>query len=216
MPSNPQDTVIIVSERPIYTGAVVGGGTGSTGSTGAAGAVGATGPTGLTGATGATGPQGTAGTAGVAGATGPTGLTGATGATGATANTWYGDSGNPSNSLGVDGDFYLDQSSGISYKKGTATPGQWALYTSLKGSNGSAGATGSTGATGSSYISEPTIDSWTYATGTASTGLTSGNFRLNSTTDASITTAYIHATALSSSARDALFTTTNIIVVPLF
>ena len=286
MPSDPQDTVIVVSERPIYTGAVFGGAPGSTGATGpvgatgptgltgatgatglqgtagtagaagavgatgptgltgatgatglqgtagtagAAGAVGATGPTGLTGATGATGIQGTAGTAGAAGAvgaTGPTGLTGATGATGlqgtagtagaagatgATANTWYGDSGSPSNSLGIDGDFYLDQSSGIAYKKGTGTPGQWALYTSLKGSNGSAGATGSTGATGSSYISEPTIDSWTYATGTASTGLTSGNFRLNSTTDASITTAYIHATALSSSARDALFTTTNII-----
>ena len=187
------------------------GDTGAQGPIGSTGLTGATGSTGLTGATGATGIQGTAGSTGVTGATGPTGLTGSTGAAGATANTWYGNSGSPLNSLGVDGDFYLDQLSGIAYKKGTSTPGQWASYTSLKGSNGAAGATGATGATGSSYISEPTIDSWTYATGTASTGLTSGNFRLNSTTDASITTAYIHATALSSSARDALFTTTNVI-----
>lgn len=41
MPSNPQDTVIIVSERSVYSGALVGG---------------PTGPTGLKGATGSTGP----------------------------------------------------------------------------------------------------------------------------------------------------------------
>jgi hypothetical protein len=154
VPSNPQDTVIIVSERSIYSGALVGGPTGLTGATGATGPQGTAGTTGAAGAVGATGPQGTAGTAGAAGATGATGpqgtagTAGANGATGAAANTWYGDSGNPSNSLGVDGDFYLDQSSGIAYKKGTATPGQWALYTSLKGSNGANGAIGATGATG--------------------------------------------------------------------
>ena len=95
MPSNPQDTVIIVSERPIYTGSQFSGSTGPTGPAGATGpqgpAYGPTGPTGLkgaTGATGATGPQGTAGAAGATGATGqqgtagPTGPTGLTGATG--------------------------------------------------------------------------------------------------------------------------------------
>ena len=87
MPNNPQDTVIIVSERPIYTGSQFSGSTGPTGSagpTGSTGTAGTAGVKGATGATGATGPEGTAGTAGVAGATGPTGLTGATGATGPT------------------------------------------------------------------------------------------------------------------------------------
>jgi lysophospholipase L1-like esterase len=90
VPSNPQDTVIIVSERPIYTGSQFSGSTGPTGPSGATGpqgpANGPTGPTGLngaTGATGATGPQGTAGTSGSAGATGPTGNTGPQGTAGA-------------------------------------------------------------------------------------------------------------------------------------
>ena len=91
MPSNPQDTVIIVSERPIYTGSISGGPTGPAGPTGpqgpANGPTGPIGPTGLkgaTGATGSTGPQGTAGTAGAAGATGATGQQGTAGPTGPT------------------------------------------------------------------------------------------------------------------------------------
>jgi hypothetical protein len=73
VPSNPQDTVIIVSERSIYSGALVGGPTGLTGATGATGPQGTAGTAGAAGATGATGPQGTAGTAGANGATGATG-----------------------------------------------------------------------------------------------------------------------------------------------
>ena len=218
----PTDTVIIVSERSVYTGGPTGptgakgptgptgatgvqgiqgvtgptsatgatgaqgiqGGTGPTGATGATGAQGIQGVTGQTGATGATGNTGATGEAGIPGAngaegaagnngdtgpTGPTGPTGATGSqgsegtagaagavgatgptgpTGATANTWYSGSGVPSSGLGVDGDFYLDQSSGFAYKKGTATPGTWTIHATLKGSNGSTGATGASNGDG--------------------------------------------------------------------
>ena len=75
MPSNPQDTVIIVSERSVYSGALVGGPTGPTGAIGSTGIQGNTGPTGVIGPTGPTGPQG------IQGVTGNTGLIGPTGAT---------------------------------------------------------------------------------------------------------------------------------------
>lgn len=125
MPSNPQDTVIIVSERPIYTGSQFNGTTGPTGPSGATGpqgpANGPTGPTGLKGATGPTGPtglQGTAGTNGLNGATGATGQqgiqgtagsngsagpTGPTGPTGLTGATGQSGTGSGSGVLQVDG-----------------------------------------------------------------------------------------------------------------
>lgn len=75
MPNNPQDTVIIVSERSVYSGALVGGPTGPTGAIGSTGIQGNTGPAGVIGPTGPTGPQG------IQGVTGNTGLIGPTGAT---------------------------------------------------------------------------------------------------------------------------------------
>ena len=143
MPSDPQDTVIVVSERPIYTGAVFGGAPGSTGATGP---VGATGPTGLTGATGATGLQGTAGTAGAAGAvgaTGPTGLTGATGATGTNGTIGINGSTGPTGPTGPQGTAGTNGSTGPTGENSTV-----AGPTGPTGPQGTAGTSGSTGATG--------------------------------------------------------------------
>jgi hypothetical protein len=95
----PTDTIIVVSERSVYTGAArgpagdPGGPTGPTGPKGATGASGSpgipggpTGPTGPTGTTGlastVTGPTGASGPTGSRGPTGPTGLNGPTGAPG--------------------------------------------------------------------------------------------------------------------------------------
>lgn len=129
------------------------------------GNTGATGSTGATGATGAAGSQIYSGVGAPAGGLGvntdfyvnstngdyylktggswvlqgslkgPTGATGAAGANGTNGATWRNGSGTPSNSLGVDGDFYLDNSTGSYYKKVT---GSYVLqgslaYTSLIG-----------------------------------------------------------------------------------
>lgn len=79
------------------------------------------------GPTGATGPQGPAGTNGTNGAT------------------WRTASGVPSNSLGVNGDFYLDSFSGTYYLK---TSGAYVSQGSLRGAQGPQGPTGPAGATG--------------------------------------------------------------------
>ena len=61
---------------------------------------------------------------GGAGTTGPTGATGPAGATGqAGPNAWLAGSGNPSDVLGVDSDFYLDVSTGNVWQKDSGTWG---------------------------------------------------------------------------------------------
>lgn len=105
------------------------GATGVTGPTGATGATGTTGATGATGAgvTGATGPTGAAsnvaGPTGATGVTGPTGPTGPTGATGASGNATLSGNGVPSNSLGNNGDFYVDTTNKVLY--GPKDSGAW-------------------------------------------------------------------------------------------
>ena len=110
------------------------------GSVGAQGPIGATGPTGATGATGATGSAGPTGSTGLTGATGSAGSTGATGATGsAGSNGTSGSNGTngvdgktvlngttvPSNSLGANGDFYLNTNTYMMY--GPKVAGIWPI-----------------------------------------------------------------------------------------
>ena len=98
------------------------------------------GATGAKGAPGATGANGANGAAGAAGSAGPTGAPGADGAT------VLSGSGAPTNSVGVNGDFYIDLISGRLYgPKASAT---WGGFFSLIGPTGATGSTGATGATG--------------------------------------------------------------------
>lgn len=59
------------------------------------------------------GPQGTAGANGTNGTNGTNGVNG---------STWYNGSGAPANTLGVDGDYYLDNNTGNVYNK---VSGSW-------------------------------------------------------------------------------------------
>jgi len=111
------------------------GATGPQGATGPTGLTGATGPQGLKGDTGATGSQGATGAQGLTGSTGPAGLTGATGATGpqglkgdtgatgSQGNPALSGTGAPDDSLGVNGDFYIDTTAHTLY--GPKDSGVW-------------------------------------------------------------------------------------------
>lgn len=112
-----------------------------------------------TGATGPQGPAGATGSMGPAGATGAQGPAGATGATGTAGKSVLNGAGVPSNTLGSDGDFYIDTAANALY--GPKASGTWSgTGVSLvgpqgptgpqgaTGSTGAAGATGATGATG--------------------------------------------------------------------
>jgi hypothetical protein len=87
--------------------------------------------TGPQGATGATGPQGVAGTSGQAGPAGSTIFSG---------------SGAPADTLGLAGDFYIDEQAGALY--GPKTISGWGTPVSLKGAQGAPGSTGAPGAAG--------------------------------------------------------------------
>jgi hypothetical protein len=106
------------------------------GSAGPAGPAGAAGPAGPAGPAGATGPEGTKGD------------TGGPGPAGADGSTVLNGSGAPTgNSLGRDGDFYIDTQADVFY--GPKAGGAWPLTgTSLAGPAGPAGSTGPAGATG--------------------------------------------------------------------
>lgn len=80
------------------------------------------------------GPQGDAGS---------TGSTGSTGATGAPGSVWRSGSGAPSGSLGIVGDWYLDDTTGNVYEKTGSSA--YTLRDNLIGPTGSAGAPGAAG-----------------------------------------------------------------------
>ena len=133
------------------------GATGATGAMGATGATGATGAAGPAGATGATGATGTAGAAGPAGPVGPAGAVGARGqpgtpgAPGANGNTVLNGTGPPSNSLGNDGDFYIDTAADVLY--GPKSGGSWpSTGTNLVGQQGAQGPQGTPGPAGPSNL----------------------------------------------------------------
>jgi hypothetical protein len=155
------------------------GATGSNGTPGSVGAIGPTGPTGangiqgIQGATGPTGPQGagggigatgptgatgTSGNAGANGATGPTGPTGANGTAGSNGAdgityTWRNGAGVPSDGLGINGDYYLNNTTSDVYFKAGGT---YSIVANIKGSTGDTGSTGLTGPTGPTGALGPT------------------------------------------------------------
>lgn len=92
------------------------------------------GPTGDTGAQGATGSAGADGTNGAAGTPG---------------SVWREGTGAPSNGLGVDGDFYLNDADGDVYLK---AGGSYSVVANIKGPTGNTGATGSQGPAGSNGL----------------------------------------------------------------
>lgn len=82
---------------------------------------------------GTVGPEGPAGPTGPKGDKGDTGNTGATGAPG---SVWRNGTGAPSNSLGVDGDFYLDDATGNVYQK---LSGTYSIVANIEGPTGPVG-----------------------------------------------------------------------------
>ena len=76
---------------------------------------------------------------------GPQGDTGATGPQGPAGATWYAASGAPADSLGSDGDLYLNNATGDVYQRAS---GSWAHTADLSGPQGPKGDTGAAGAQG--------------------------------------------------------------------
>lgn len=104
------------------------------------------GPQGLQGATGATGPAGPVGPSGETGPQGPQGIqgpVGATGQAGAAGSIWRNGAGSPDNSLGVDGDYYLNTSNGDVHKKES---GAYSVKANIIGPQGPQGPQGPIGA----------------------------------------------------------------------
>ena len=81
----------------------------------------------------------------IKGETGADGDTGDTGEAGTDGATWLTGSGTPDNTLGKDGDLYLDTSTSDVYQK---EDGTWTLITNIKGETGADGDTGDTGEAG--------------------------------------------------------------------
>ncbi|MHA3044972.1 tail fiber domain-containing protein [Riemerella anatipestifer] len=125
---------------------------GPKGDKGDTGAVGPQGPQGIAGAkgdkgdVGPQGPKGDKGDTGAVGATGPRGLTGPAGATGAQGFSMLSGTGVPASSLGIDGDSYVDATTGTVYKKSS---GSWtSTGQTLKGATGAQGIQGPAGPQG--------------------------------------------------------------------
>lgn len=94
-----------------------------------------------------TGPAGAQGPQGTQGPQGPTGATGSTGAAGANGSMVLNGTGSPADSLGSNGDFYLDTAADVLY--GPKASGTWPTPgTSLVGNSGPQGAQGPAGPTG--------------------------------------------------------------------
>lgn len=114
---------------------------------GPAGAAGPAGLQGPAGDTGPAGPQGLQGIPGLPGAPGAPGAPGTPGTPGANGNTILNGTGAPSDSIGVNGDFYLDTAASVLY--GPKASGTWTGVSTLplvgpKGDTGAAGADGKT------------------------------------------------------------------------
>jgi len=104
---------------------------GITGDTGPQGIQGIDGPTGPTGADSTVpGPTGDTGPQGIQGIDGPTGPTGATGTAG---SVWRDGAGVPSDALGINGDYYLNNTNGDVYLKAA---GAYTVETNIQGPSG--------------------------------------------------------------------------------
>lgn len=104
---------------------------------------------GPTGATGATGPSG------ATGAQGPQGIQGISGLSGVNGNTIWNGTGIPSDSLGLNGDFYFRSGTYDFY--GPKTTGTWPYYFNMVGPSGATGPQGTSGAVGTSGAAGKTI-----------------------------------------------------------
>ena len=138
---------------------------GPPGPQGSAGPIGPQGPQGSVGAQGPAGPggpqgmQGPAGPAGPQGTQGPAGPEGPQGNAGTPGSAWRNGTGVPSDALGIDGDFYLDNAAGSVYQRAA---GYYSVIANIlgpqgaQGPQGSVGAVGPTGATGPQGPTGPT------------------------------------------------------------
>ncbi len=108
------------------------------------------GPQGLAGANGINGATGPQGPQGVAGATGPQGVTGTSGQILIAGNAALSGSGDPSASVGVNGDFYVNTTTNMIFgpKVGGSWPGGSVSIVGPQGAQGLQGVTGAQGATG--------------------------------------------------------------------
>ena len=126
-----------------------GGVAGPEGPQGPAGPIGLQGEQGVAGSEGEQGPKGDTGTAGQDGQDGAQGPAGIDGAQGSTGNSVLSGSGVPNDADGLDGDTYLDQTTGNLYEK---VANFWILtggnLTGPQGEQGLTGPTGSKGDTG--------------------------------------------------------------------
>jgi Collagen triple helix repeat (20 copies) len=131
---------------------------GPAGPTGPVGATGAAGPAGPAGATGPAGPKGDAGAQGPAGATGPAGVAGPAGPAGADGSTVLNGTGPSADTVGHDGDFYLDTAAEVLYgpKAGGGWPANGTSLTGVPGATGPAGPQGPPGPAGSGGLSAVT------------------------------------------------------------
>jgi hypothetical protein len=109
---------------------------GDVGPQGPQGDVGPIGPAGPAGPEGPEGDVGPIGPEGPEGDVGPAGPAGADGADGAPGSVWWSGSGFPSAGLGIEGDYYLDVSTGDVYSK---SPTGWLLEGNIEGPQGDAG-----------------------------------------------------------------------------
>lgn len=82
----------------------------------------------------------------VANIEGPTGPTGPAGSDGADGSVWRDGSGAPADSLGVDGDYYLNNDNGDVYSKAAGT---YSVVANIQGADGADGTNGTDGADGS-------------------------------------------------------------------
>jgi hypothetical protein len=121
-----------------------------------------------------TGPQGIQGAPGEQGDPGPAGADGADG------SVWYSGAGAPSDALGQNGDYYLNDSNGDVYTKLAGTWG--AAIDNLTGPQGPAGQDGADGDTGPAGADGKTVLSGSGAPG-AGLG-TNGDFYIDTTADA--------------------------------
>ena len=134
------------------------------------------GPRGATGATGSRGPQGNPGAtgpAGLQGAPGRPGKDGIPGQPGTNGKTVLNGSGPPDDSLGTDGDFYIDTSASAIY--GPKSSGTWGNATSLIGPRGASGTANVVTKTGM-VIVPANGQSTVYADCPASSTVTGGGF----------------------------------------
>ena len=120
------------------------------------------------------GPQGLPGNDGVDGSPGATGAQGPAGNNGTNGNIWRDGAGVPSNGLGSNNDYYLDDSTGNVYLK---SAGAYSIEANIKGSAGTNGTNGTNGSNGSAGAPGAV---WRSGSGAPSNGTgIDGDFYLN-------------------------------------